>query len=80
MTCLGQRRLASKKIIEIVTEVARGLPPGQRDPFDDELPGGSRPPAKPFSRADEVSLKRRSARMAASRQRSSIIPEGWYAG
>ena len=29
-----------RDIIEIVTEVARGLPPGQQDPFDDEFPGG----------------------------------------
>ena len=29
-----------REIIEIVTEVARGLPPGRQDPFDDELPGG----------------------------------------
>ena len=29
-----------REIIEIVNEVARGLPPGQPDPFDDELPGG----------------------------------------
>jgi hypothetical protein len=28
----------AREIIEIVNEVARGLPPG--DPFDDELPGG----------------------------------------
>jgi hypothetical protein len=29
-----------REIIEIVGEVARGLPPGGQDPFDDELPGG----------------------------------------
>ena len=29
-----------REIIEIVNEVARGLAPGQSDPFDDELPGG----------------------------------------
>ena len=29
-----------REIIEIVNEVARGLAPGQPDPFDDELPGG----------------------------------------
>jgi hypothetical protein len=29
-----------REIIEIVNEVARGLPPGAQDPFDDELPGG----------------------------------------
>ena len=29
-----------REIIEIVTEVARGPPPGQQGPFDDELPGG----------------------------------------
>jgi hypothetical protein len=29
-----------REIIEIVTEVARGLPPGQHDPFSDEFPGG----------------------------------------
>jgi hypothetical protein len=28
-----------REIIEIVNEVARGLPPGAQDPFDDELPG-----------------------------------------
>ena len=30
----------AREIIEIVNEVARGLPPGGQDPFDDELPGG----------------------------------------
>jgi hypothetical protein len=29
-----------REVIEIVNEVARGLPPGAQDPFDDELPGG----------------------------------------
>lgn len=29
-----------REIIEIVTEVARGLPPGGQDPLDDGLPGG----------------------------------------
>jgi hypothetical protein len=29
-----------REIIGIVDEVARGLPPGQPDPFEDELPGG----------------------------------------
>jgi hypothetical protein len=29
-----------REIIGIVDEVARGLPHGQPDPFDDELPGG----------------------------------------
>jgi len=29
-----------REIVGIVDEVARGLPPGQPDPFDDELPGG----------------------------------------
>jgi hypothetical protein len=29
-----------REIIEIVTEAARGLPPRQHDPFDDEFPGG----------------------------------------
>jgi hypothetical protein len=29
-----------REIIEIVTEAARGLPPSQHDPFDDEFPGG----------------------------------------
>ena len=29
-----------REIIEIVNEVARGLPPGGQDPFADELPGG----------------------------------------
>jgi hypothetical protein len=30
----------AREIIEIVNEVARGLPPGGQDPFDDEFPGG----------------------------------------
>jgi hypothetical protein len=30
----------AREIIEIVNEVARGLPPGGQDPFNDELPGG----------------------------------------
>ena len=29
-----------REIIEIVSEVARGLAPGGQDPFEDELPGG----------------------------------------
>jgi hypothetical protein len=29
-----------RETIGIVDEVARGLAPGQLDPFDDELPGG----------------------------------------
>jgi hypothetical protein len=29
-----------REIIEIVGEVARGMPPGGQDPFDDELPCG----------------------------------------
>ena len=29
-----------REIVEIVMEEARGLAPGSRDPFDDELPGG----------------------------------------
>jgi predicted RNA-binding protein with EMAP domain len=29
-----------REIIEIVGEVARAMPPGGQDPFDDELPGG----------------------------------------
>ena len=29
-----------REVIEIANEVARGLPPGGQDPFDDELPGG----------------------------------------
>jgi hypothetical protein len=29
-----------REIIEIVNEVARGLAPGESNPFDDELPGG----------------------------------------
>jgi hypothetical protein len=29
-----------REIIEIVSEVARGLAPVGQDPFDDELPGG----------------------------------------
>ncbi len=28
------------EIIEIVRQVADGLPPGQSDPLDDDLPGG----------------------------------------
>jgi hypothetical protein len=29
-----------REIIAIVNEVARGLPPGAQDPFDDDMPGG----------------------------------------
>jgi hypothetical protein len=29
-----------REIIEIVTEVARGLPAGGQDPLDDGMPGG----------------------------------------
>jgi hypothetical protein len=29
-----------RDIIQIVREVANGLPPGPRDPLDDDLPGG----------------------------------------
>jgi hypothetical protein len=29
-----------RDIIEIVNEVARGLPPGGQDPLDDDMPGG----------------------------------------
>jgi hypothetical protein len=29
-----------REIIEIVSEVARGLPPGSQDPLDDGVPGG----------------------------------------
>jgi hypothetical protein len=29
-----------REIVEIVSDVARGLSPGGQDPFDDELPGG----------------------------------------
>jgi hypothetical protein len=29
-----------REIVEIVSDVARGLEPGRSDPFDDELPGG----------------------------------------
>jgi len=29
-----------REIIEIVTEVARGLPLGGQDPLDDGMPGG----------------------------------------
>ena len=29
-----------REIIEIVDEVARGLPPGGEDPLDDGMPGG----------------------------------------
>jgi hypothetical protein len=29
-----------REIIEIVRQVANGLPPGQSDPLDDDLPGG----------------------------------------
>jgi len=29
-----------RQIIEIVNEVARGLPPGGQDPLDDGMPGG----------------------------------------
>jgi hypothetical protein len=36
----GDRGDILREIIEIVNAVARGLAPGQSDPFDDELPGG----------------------------------------
>ena len=29
-----------REIIEVVSEVVRGLAPGSEDPFEDELPGG----------------------------------------
>jgi hypothetical protein len=29
-----------RDIVEIVNEVARGLPPGGQDPLDDGMPGG----------------------------------------
>jgi hypothetical protein len=29
-----------QQIIELVGEVARGLPPGEHDPLDDGMPGG----------------------------------------
>jgi hypothetical protein len=29
-----------REIFEIVSEVARGLPPGGQDPLDDGMPGG----------------------------------------
>jgi hypothetical protein len=29
----------ARQIIEIVHEVVRGLPPGGRDPLDDDMPG-----------------------------------------
>jgi hypothetical protein len=29
-----------REIIELVNEVARGLPPGGQDPLDDGMPGG----------------------------------------
>jgi hypothetical protein len=29
-----------REIVDIVRQVADGLPPGQPDPFDDDLPGG----------------------------------------
>jgi hypothetical protein len=29
-----------REIIEIVRDVANGLPPGQPDPLDDDMPGG----------------------------------------
>jgi hypothetical protein len=36
----GDRRDIVREIVEIVTEVARGLSPGGQDPFEDEFPGG----------------------------------------
>jgi hypothetical protein len=36
----GNNRSDIREIIGIMDEVARGLPPGGQDPFDDELPGG----------------------------------------
>ena len=36
----SDRRDIVRKIIEIVTEVARGLPPAGQDPLDDGMPGG----------------------------------------
>jgi hypothetical protein len=36
----SDRRDIVREIIEIVTEVARGLPPGGQDPLDDGMPGG----------------------------------------
>jgi hypothetical protein len=29
-----------REIVAIVNEAARGLPPGERDPLDDGMPGG----------------------------------------
>ena len=37
---VGDRGEIVRQIIEIVSEVARGLAPRRPDPFDDELPGG----------------------------------------
>jgi len=38
----SDRRDIVREIIEIVTDVARGLAPGGQDPFEDQLPGGRR--------------------------------------
>ncbi len=40
VTVASHRGDIVREIIEIVTEVTRGLPSTQADPFDDELPGG----------------------------------------
>ena len=40
VTCSMAQPEATGKIIEIVTEVARGLLPGSQDPLDDGMPGG----------------------------------------
>jgi hypothetical protein len=34
------RAAAALEIVEILRQVANGVPPGALDPFDDELPGG----------------------------------------
>jgi hypothetical protein len=36
----GDRGDIMREIVEIVNEVAQGLPPGQQDPLDDDMPGG----------------------------------------
>jgi hypothetical protein len=36
----GARGDIVQEIIAIVRQVASGLPPGQPDPFDDDMPGG----------------------------------------
>jgi hypothetical protein len=34
------RHVIALEVMEIVRQVAKGVPPGQSDPLDDDLPGG----------------------------------------